>query len=96
MAKYEVTLVLDGKTTAAKKKAVLERVEKTIELLGGKVKKTDEWGVKELAYKIKKSTEGIYEHMIVECESKAAPQLSEKLRVDDEILRYLVVRNDKE
>jgi len=45
--KYELTIVLDSKATAAKKKKVTETIEKIVALLKGKLGKVEDWGVKE-------------------------------------------------
>ena len=49
MNNYELTLVLDGKTGAAKKKKTVETLESILKLFKGAIKESKEWGVKELA-----------------------------------------------
>lgn len=93
MNKYELTIILEGKATAAKKKSVLESLEKTIKLLEGKVEKAEDWGVKELFHEIKKQKEGLYLHMPIELPAKAIKPLEVKLKAEESILRYLVVRS---
>lgn len=44
MNKYELTVVLDPKATVAKKKKVIETIEKIISLLKGKLGKVEDWG----------------------------------------------------
>jgi small subunit ribosomal protein S6 len=94
MNKYELTLILDGKATAAKKKSVLESMEKTIKLLEGKIEKAEDWGVKELFHEIKKVKEGLYLHMPFEMEAKSIKSFEIKLKATDDILRYLIVRTE--
>ncbi len=92
MQKYELTIVLDGKATAAKKKAVIASVEKTAELLKGKLGSVIDWGEKDLAYKIKKSTSGSFIHIPLEIGSGEVKKLVEKIKTDDVIIRYLLVK----
>ncbi len=92
MATYELTLVMDGKATSAKKKTITERVNKTLELLGGKIVKSEDWGVKDLTFKIKKSTQGSYIHNLIELSEQGSKDLSDKIRTDEEIIRYLLIR----
>ncbi len=92
MNNYELTLVLDGKSGAAKKKKVTEALEKNLEVLKGKITDSKDWGVKDLAYKMAKSTTGLYLYFELELDGKGAKALNEKLRVDSEILRFLVVK----
>lgn len=92
MSDYELTIVLPGEVSSAKKKSVLEKIEKLIKTDKGEVKKTDEWGKIELAYKIKKETMGVFVHCNLQMEGAGAKNLKDKLRLDNDIIRYLLVR----
>jgi len=92
MNKYELTIILEGKTTSAKKKAVLETLEKIVKLLEGKMEKCEDWGVKELFHEIKKVKEGLYLHMPFEMDAKSIKPFEIKLKAEENILRYLIVR----
>ena len=92
MDRYELTLVLDGKAGVAKKKKVIESLDKILKLFKGVIKESKEWGVKELAYKIGKSETGLYLFFEIEMDPATVKQLNEKLRVDSDILRYLIVK----
>ncbi len=95
MNKYELTLVVDGKGGAAKKKKVAETLEKTLKILNGAIKESKEWGIKEMAYKIGKSETGLYLFYEIELDSKAVKTLNDKLKNDPDLLRYLVVNKEK-
>ena len=95
MQKYELTIVLDGKATAAKQKAVRETIEKIIKILKGKIGTVEDWGEKPLAYKISKSTAGIFIHFPLELEAEFVKDLSTKLTMEGEIIRYLLIRKGK-
>lgn len=92
MNKYELTVVLPGKATAAKKKSVTESIEKLAKILKGKVGKVDDWGVIDFAYLIKKNTQGAFLSFPLEIEASMVSQLDTKLRMEDNIIRYLIVR----
>ena len=98
MNKYELTIILEGKTTAAKKKSVLEVLEKAIKLLEGNPpaggEKAEDWGVKELFHDIKKQKEGLYLHIPFEMNAKNIRALEIKLKAEENILRYLIVRTE--
>lgn len=91
MNAYELTLVLPGKNKA-KEKTYTEKVEKIVKVAEGKVVKKESWGEIELSYPIKKQTAGFFIHFILELDSKAVKAVDEKLRVDDELLRYLMIK----
>lgn len=94
MNKYELTIILDAKTTAAKKKTVLETLEKSIKLLEGKIEKAEDWGIKELFHEIAKQKEGLYLHMPFEMIAKNIKPFEIKLKAEASILRYLIVRTE--
>jgi small subunit ribosomal protein S6 len=94
MNKYELTIILEGKTTAAKKKAVLETLEKSIKMLEGSLQKAEDWGVKEMFHEIKKEKEGLYLHMPFELNAKSIKSLEIKLKAMENVLRYLIVRTE--
>lgn len=92
MQNYELTVVLPGEVSPAKKKAVVEKVEKTASTLEGKVAKVEEWGKIDLAYKINKETSGIFLHFVLELDGKGAKTITDKLKMEEEIIRYLLIR----
>ena len=55
MQNYELTVVLSGKATEAKKKSLKEKIENIVKNFDGKVTNSFDWGKKELAYDIAKS-----------------------------------------
>ena len=94
MNNYELTLILEGKTTSAKKKAVLETLEKSIKMFEGSLQKAEDWGVKEMFHEIKKEKEGLYLHMPFELNAKSIKSLEIKLKAMENVLRYLIVRTE--
>ncbi|HJX59493.1 30S ribosomal protein S6 [Candidatus Woesebacteria bacterium RBG_19FT_COMBO_47_8] len=92
MQKYELTIVFDAKISAAKRKAVREAIEKAVGLLKGKIGAVADWGEKDLAGKIKKATRGYYIYFPLELSSDSAKKLLEKMKSEDAIIRYLLVR----
>jgi ribosomal protein S6 len=101
MNKYELTLVVDGKTGAAKKKKVTETLEKALKIFKGVISSSKELGVKEMAYairgassKIGKSETGLYLYFELELDGSGVKALNEKLRTDPDILRFLVIRKE--
>ena len=92
MKNYELTLILEGKATSAKKKAVLESLEKIVKMFRGKMDKVEDWGVKEMFHEIKKNKEGAYLHIPLELPSESVKQLDLKLKTEESILRHLIVK----
>lgn len=94
MRDYELTLVIDPDLTSANQKKLLTKIKKIITDLKGKVGKTDEWGRKELAYPIKKKTMGAYFLLAIKLPAEAAVKLDQKLKVEEEVIRYLLVKKE--
>ncbi len=94
MKSYELTIVMPGKTTAAKKKDQLERVEKIVEASGGKVVKTDEWGVKDLAYPIKKEEAGLFIGFEIELTAASVKSVADKIKTEENIIRHILIAKD--
>jgi len=91
MDKYELTLVLPGKSKA-KEKSTKEKVEKLVKSVDGKVAKSDSWGEIELAYKIKNESSGFFVYFDLELSKDAVKALNDKLRMQNEFIRYLLVK----
>lgn len=94
METYELTIIVDGKSTPAKQKSVVESIEKLVKTNKGKVVKKDNWGKKNLAYEIKKSDSGVYLYFELELDSKGAKNITSILNTDEEIFRYLLVKKE--
>ena len=95
MNKYELTLVLPDKATAAKKKSVSETIEKMVKVFKGKIIKTNDWGEIPLAYEIKKNKNGNFLFFELELEGEFAKQLQDKLKMEEGVIRHLLVRLEK-
>ena len=94
MNNYELTLVMPGNFTEAKKKATLESVQKLIKVFEGKVEKLEEWGKIDLAYQIKKQSTGIFLHINLGLSPSLVKGLAEKIKFEDGIIRYLLIRKE--
>lgn len=94
MNKYELTLVLDAKKGAALKKKVTETVESLVKVFKGKVVESKDWGTKEMAYRVNKVLTGTYLFFELELPPLSVKSINDKLRIDKEIMRFLLVRKD--
>lgn len=92
---YELTVVLAGGASAGKKKSVQETIGKMVKTFKGKVGKVEDWGEKKLAYKIVKNDSGVFLFFPLELEPETVKTLSSKLNLEEDIIRYLLVRKEK-
>lgn len=94
MRDYELTLVLDPEVSGEKQKKFLAKIKKAVEGLKGKVQETHDWGRKELAYPIKKRNLGLYFLWEIKLPEKGPQELDRKLKLEGDLLRYLLVRKE--
>ena len=91
MNKYELTVISRPEDEQYKK--ALDIIKEEIAGQKGKIDKQDDWGVKDLAYEIKKQTKGHYTFYNVSLPAESIERLDEKLRIKNELLKYLFVRS---
>ena len=94
MNKYELAVVVSAKIEDEERAAVVDKCKALIERFGGTITNVDDWGKKRLAYEIQKMKEGFYYFIQFEAESSAPAEIESRIRIMDNVLRYLVVRKD--
>lgn len=92
MNKYELALVLNSNIDEESKTATFEKAQELIKRFGGTVEKVDDWGKRKLAYEIKKQTEGYFSFTTFTAEPTAPIEIEQRIRIMDNVLRYLIVR----
>jgi len=93
---YEVALVLDPTLTPEEETGLIEGVKANIEKLKGKITDTDERGRQKLAYPIKNHKEGIYCYYQLQIPPDQINQLGKLIRLNEKIIRHLVLSLDKQ
>ncbi len=94
MNKYELCVVLSAKLEDDERTAALEKVQKLITRFGGTIENIDEWGKKKLAYEIQKMKEAYYYFIHFDAEATAPVEIENRIRIMDNVIRYLCVRAD--
>ena len=74
---------------------VIEQLTTYIANQGGNVDKVDKWGVRKLAYRVQKRTEGFYVLLQFVAKPETVKELERRLRVSDQVLKFLTVRIDE-
>ncbi len=72
-----------------------QRIAGWITAGGGSVSNTNVWGRRQLAYTIRKQTSGIYVQFDFQLAPGASRELDRSLRIDENVIRHLVVRLDE-
>lgn len=95
MSKYELCLVLNAKIEDDERNAALEKVKNYITRFGGTITNVDEAGKKRLAYEVQKMREGFYYFIQFDAETSAPFEIENRIRIMDNVLRFLCVKADE-
>jgi small subunit ribosomal protein S6 len=95
MNKYELAVVVSANVDDEAKTKAVDKCKALIERFGGTVTNVDDWGKKKLAYEIQKQTEGFYYFIQFDAEASVPAELESRVRIVDNVIRYLCVRNDE-
>lgn len=91
MNKYALTLITKPELEEKARKELLDSVTKK---MGDSVKE-ELWGIRDLSYPIQKLTKGYYAHYFFEIEPKMIDPLDKFIKLEEDIIRHLIVRMDK-
>ena len=95
MSKYELAVVVNAQIDDEARAAVVDRVKELIERFEGTVTDVDDWGKKKLAYEIQKMNEGFYYFIQFEAEGSAIAEIESRMRIADNVIRYLCVKQEE-
>ncbi len=95
MAFYENTLIAKQDLAEKELKTIKDKYNEVINSASGKVIKIEEWGLLNLANKIKNYKKGFYIHFKFEGNNKTLNEIEKKVKVDGAIIRHLTVKYNK-
>lgn len=91
MGRYETLIVLHPELPEAQIRETIDRAKRLIEEGGGTVSGMQEWGMRELAYPIRKLHRGYYVLAEYQSPAEVVRELERTLKIADEILRFVSV-----
>ncbi|MCF6185865.1 MAG: 30S ribosomal protein S6 [Desulfobulbaceae bacterium] len=92
MRHYETTFILRPNLGEDQFTEIIERTSAIITDDGGTIINTDRWGIKRLAYEIKKEVQGYYVNLNYAAPGKTINEIERIFRIDDRLLRYLTIK----
>jgi len=95
MRKYEVIYIIKPELDEEKTASVVERFASLITNTGGEITKTEQWGKKRLAYEVNDYREGYYVLVRFTGEPAVAHELERVFKITDEVLRFIVIREEE-
>ena len=93
---YEVVFIIDPGASDDEVMKLSETVQKIITSQGGTITKTEVMGKRQLAYEINHKKDGTYVLLEVEGSGAEIAELERRMRVNDQILRYMTIRVDED
>jgi small subunit ribosomal protein S6 len=94
MALYEHLLIARQDISAQQVDALATHLKTIVEGEGGKIEKQEYWGLRGLAYRIKKNRKGHYVLLNINAPAAAVIELERQLKINEDVLRYLTVKVD--
>lgn len=93
---YEMVFIVDPKVADDEVMKLSEGVQKIITSQGGSITKTEMMGKRQLAYEINHKKDGTYVLLEVEGSGAEIAEVERRMRVNDQILRYMTIRVDED
>jgi small subunit ribosomal protein S6 len=93
---YEVVFIIDPDTADEEITRLTEHLQHTVTEQGGTITKSETMGRRALAYRIGRKNEGIYMLFEIEGSGREIAELERRMRVSDQVMRYLTVRVDED
>lgn len=87
---YNLTILIKNDLDEKTRDQLLSGVRKNL----GEVKKEDPWGIRNLAYPISHQDKAFYAYFEFEADPKIIPSLDKQIKLNEDILRYLIIRKD--
>ena len=95
MSLYESVIIARQEISAEQVEKLADEIDLILKNNEGRTEKRENWGLRTLAYKIKKNRKGHYLLFNYECEPDAIIELERQLRLNEDVLRYLTIKIDK-
>jgi len=92
MPLYETVLIARNDVTQQQVEQIAEDIKTELETDGGAVKKSEYWGLRSLAYRIKKNRKGHYMLLGLDAKPAFITEMERKLGLNEDVLRYMTIR----
>ncbi|MCK5297076.1 MAG: 30S ribosomal protein S6 [Alphaproteobacteria bacterium] len=95
MSLYESVLIVRQDVSTAQVESLADDLTKVLSDMGGNVSKRENWGLRTLAYRIKKNRKGHYVLLNIDAPAEAVHEYERQMRINEDILRYITIRVDE-
>ena len=95
MPYYENVFIARQDVSAVQVNGLIENFEKIITNAGGSIAKRENWGLRTMAYRIKKNRKGHYVLLNIDAPAPALHEMERQMQINEDILRYMTIRVDE-
>ena len=95
MANYESVLIARQDLGASQVNSLVADLSEAVKKEGGEVVRVDNWGLKNLAYRIKKNRKGHYVLLNIVAPAKAIFEYERLMRLNEDVIRYMTIKVDE-
>ena len=95
MPLYECVLIARNDVTQQQVEAIADGIGGDLETDGGSVKKREYWGLRSLAYRVKKNRKGHYMLLGLDAKPSFVTEMERLLRLNEDVLRFMTLRVDE-
>jgi small subunit ribosomal protein S6 len=95
MPLYEHVFLARQDVSAQQVEELTAQLKGVIEQMGGKITKTEQWGVKSLSYRLRKNRKAHYTLLNLDAPSAVINEIERQERLNEDVLRYITIRVDE-
>lgn len=95
MALYEHIFIARQDISTQQVEGLTDMITAVLEENGGKITKNEYWGLKSLAYRVKKNRKGHYSLLNIDAEHGAISEMERRISLNDDIIRFMTLRVDE-
>lgn len=95
MPLYESVFIARQDVSAQQVENLTQNFSSIVEDNGGRIAKSEYWGVRSLAYRIKKNRKGHYVMMHIDAPAVAVQEMERNIRLNEDVIRYLTIKVDE-
>ena len=95
MALYEHVFIARQDISSQQVEGLTDMITAVLEENGGKITKQEYWGIKSLAYRVKKNRKGHYSLLNIDAEHSAIAEMERRISLNVDIIRFMTLRVDE-
>lgn len=95
MRQFETLILLSPELSADAREALINSFVAVVEREGGKMVEIDHWGMRDLAYPVRKVMRGYYVRLVYEAPAPLVAELERNIRIADGVFKFITVKLDE-